>query len=151
MITTKQREYEVLVVFNPNTQEDVVQERSAKIEEVAKSHNGEVTKKEMWGRRSLAYPINNYKYGLFLALNISANGTVVSDLNRQLHLMDEVLRSFVVTKNKYSPDLDGRLKSDFTYGYRPPQSQFGAKAFGVDDDEVGDLGVSDADVADLTI
>jgi len=142
MITTKQREYEVLVVFNSNTQDDILLERSNKIQEVAKAHGGDVTKKEVWGRRSLAYPISNYKYGLFLALNIKANGTVVADLNRQLHLMDEVLRSFVVTKNKYSPDLDGRLKSDFTYGYRPPQSQFGSKSFGADDDVVDDLELS---------
>lgn len=135
MITTKMRTYEVLVVFNPNTQDDTVQERIAKIEEVARNHNGAVVKKEVWGRRSLAYPISNYKYGLFVALNVTGEGSVVNDLNRQLHLMDEVLRSFVTTKNKYSPDLDGRLKSDFTYGYRPPQSQFGAKAFGLEDED----------------
>ncbi len=135
MITEKMRSYEVLVVFNPNTQDETIQERIAKIEEVASAHNGKLDKKEIWGRRSLAYPISNYKYGLFVALNLSGEGTIVSDINRQLHLMDEVLRSFVVTKNKYSPDLDGRLKSDFTYGYRPPQSQFGAKAFGLEDEE----------------
>ena len=135
-------------MFNPNTQEETVQHRISKIAEVATKHNGELQKREIWGRRSLAYPINNYKYGLFVAANLTGESTVIADLNRQLHLMDEVLRSFVVTKNAYSPDLDGRLKSDFTYGYRPPQSQFGSKTSdsdGADDDDNSDSDDSDTD------
>lgn len=150
MITTKMRTYEVLVVFNPNTQDDVIQERLAKIEDVAKKHNGKVDKKEVWGRRSLAYPISNYKYGLFVAINVSGESTLVTELNRQLQLMDEVLRTFVTTKNQYSPDLDGRLKSDFTYGYRPPQSQFAAKALGLDEEEAAALGL-DAETTEAAV
>ena len=150
MITTKMRRYEVLIVFNPNTQDDVIQEKLAKIEEFAGNHNGKVEKKEVWGRRSLAYPISNYKSGLFVALNVSGESTLVSDLNRQLQLMDEVLRSFVTTKNEYSPDLDGRLKSDFTYGYRPPASQLASKALGIDEETAEELGL-DVDTLEASV
>lgn len=119
MIRSKQRSYEVLMVFNPNTPDAALEERIKKVEEVCKAHGGSLDKKEVWGRRSLAYTISNYKYGLFVALNVSGVGSLVTDLSRQMKLMDEVLRSTVMTKNQYSPDLDGRLKGDFTYGYRP--------------------------------
>ena len=50
--------------------------------------------------------------------------------------MDEVLRSSIMTKNDFSPDLNGRLKSDFTYGYRPPHvSTFGGTGDGDDKDD----------------
>lgn len=148
MVSEKQRKYELLLVFNPNTQESVLEERLRKIEEVARDHSGVVEKREVWGKRSLAYTINNYKYGLFVAVNVNGLGSIVSDLRRQVSLMDEVLRSSIMTKNQYSPDLNGRLKSDFTYGYRPPHvSAFGGLADGDDKDEVLDIDVDDLIVA----
>jgi small subunit ribosomal protein S6 len=140
MVREKQRKYEVLLVFNPNTQEAVLEERLKKIEEVARGHSGVVEKREVWGKRSLAYTISNYKYGLFVAINVNGLGSIVADLRRQISLMDEVLRSTIMTKNDYSPDLNGRLKGDFTYGYRPPHTQ----TFGLlgDDKEEG---LEDAD------
>ncbi len=136
MISEKQRKYELLLVFNPNTQDSVLEERLRKIEEVARDHAGVVEKREIWGKRSLAYPINNYKYGLFVAVNVNGLGSIVADLRRQISLMDEVLRNSIMTKNDFSPDLNGRLKSDFTYGYRPPHvSTFGGNGAGDGDDK----------------
>ncbi len=124
MISEKFRNYELIIVFNPNTQESAVQERISKIDEIVKKHNGEISNREVWGKRSLAYPISNYKYGLFVVLTIKSEGSVVTEINRMLRISDEVLRNTLVTKDKYSPDLNGRLKGDFTYGYKPPHAQF---------------------------
>lgn len=143
MVREKQRKYELLIVFNPNTQEATLDERMKKLEEVTKEHQGSIEKKEVWGKRSLAYPINNYKYGLFVAANVTGVGSVVADLRRQISLMDEVLRSSIMTKNQFSPDLDGRLKSDFTYGYRPPVNPL-AGVLG-DTDDKDDVVVEDTD------
>jgi small subunit ribosomal protein S6 len=135
MITEKNRHYELIMVFNPNTQDSAVEERINKIEELLKNHNGQIEKKDIWGKRSLAYPIGNFKYGLFVVLTIRSEGTVVTEINRQLRISDEVLRNSLVTKDQYSPDLEERLKGDFTYGYKPPHGQFsGGGEFGDSDD-----------------
>jgi small subunit ribosomal protein S6 len=146
MITEKNRHYELIIVFNPNTQDSAVEERISKIEELVKSHNGVIEKKDVWGKRSLAYPINNYKYGLFVVLTIRSEGTVVTEISRQLRISDEVLRNSLVTKDQYAPSLDDRLKGDFTYGYKPPHGQFNAGG-----GEFGDLDVSDDDSDDIKI
>lgn len=136
MITTKNRKYELIIIFNPNTQDAAVEERITKLEEIARNHKGSIEKREIWGRRSLAYPINNFKHAVFAVLNVQGEGTIVSEMTRHLKLSEEVMRSSVVTKDAYSPDLDGRLKGDFTYGYKPPHTQFGGGFDMSDDDEM---------------
>lgn len=146
MISEKFRNYELIVVFNPNTQESAVNDRLAKLEEIVKKHNGEIVSKEVWGKRSLAYPISDYKYGLFVILTIKSEGSVVTEINRMLRISDEVLRNTIVAKDKYSPALDGRLKGDFTYGYKPPHAQFNPMMGDFGDDAEADDS-ADADSA----
>ncbi|HMO17393.1 MAG TPA: 30S ribosomal protein S6 [Oligoflexia bacterium] len=128
MVRPKQRKYELIIVFNPNTQDQVVDERISKLEEIARNHSGVVEKREVWGKRSLAYPVQNFKYGLFVVLTVKGLGAIVSEMQRNLKLADEVLRTSMITKDEFAPDLEGRLKGDFTYGYRPPHAQFGVGA-----------------------
>lgn len=135
MISEKIRKYELIVVFNPNTQGKITEERISKTEEIVKKHKGEILKKDLWGKRSLAYPIKNFKFGSFVVLTFSSEGSVVSEINRSLNISDEVLRHTIVIKDKYSPDLEERLTNDFTYGYRPQQNQF---SYGSDDDDNND-------------
>jgi small subunit ribosomal protein S6 len=150
MISEKMRTYELIVVFNPNAQESMVNERITKIEEIVKKHSGEITSKEIWGKRSLAYPVKNYKYGLFIVLTIHSEGSVVSEINRMLRISDEVLRNTLVTKDKYSPDLEGRLKGDFTYGYKPPHAQFNINAGAGDFDDDAPVTDDTDDDSDVT-
>lgn len=133
MVRPKQRKYELIIVFNPNTQDQIIDERISKLEEIARNHTGVVEKREIWGKRSLAYPVQNFKYGLFVVLTVKGVGSIVAEMQRNLKLADEVLRTSMITKDEFSPDLEGRLKSDFTYGYRPPHTQFGGGFGGAGD------------------
>jgi small subunit ribosomal protein S6 len=55
-------------------------------------HGGEVTKNEYWGLRNLAYRVKKNRKGHYLHLNFKAGGDVITELERQEELSDDVIR-----------------------------------------------------------
>jgi small subunit ribosomal protein S6 len=59
-------------------------------------NGGKVIKTEYWGLRSLAYKINKNKKGHYAFLGIEAPATAINELNRNLGLNEEVVRTLTV-------------------------------------------------------
>jgi small subunit ribosomal protein S6 len=59
-------------------------------------HGGEVTKNEYWGLRNLAYRVKKNRKGHYLHLNFKAGGDVITELERQEELSDDVIRYLTV-------------------------------------------------------
>jgi small subunit ribosomal protein S6 len=59
-------------------------------------HGGEVTKNEYWGLRNLAYRVKKNRKGHYLHLNFKAGGDVITELERQEELSDDVIRYMTV-------------------------------------------------------
>lgn len=57
---------------------------------------GEVTKNEYWGLRNLAYRVKKNRKGHYLHLNFKASGNVVTEIERQEELSDDVIRYLTV-------------------------------------------------------
>ena len=104
--------YEIIVVFNPDINQDGIKAYLDKVEALVKNHDGVIEKQDHWGRKYLAYPINKHNYGYYVVLIVSSKGTLITELRRQLKISDEIIRSLVVKKDKYAPDLSSRLKGD---------------------------------------
>ncbi|GAB4414888.1 MAG: 30S ribosomal protein S6 [Anaerolineae bacterium] len=60
------------------------------------SLGGEVTNTDKWGRRRLAYPIDDYREGYYVFLRMDMPPAKVSELERNLLLSDKVIRHLVV-------------------------------------------------------
>ena len=51
-----------------------------------KEHGGEVTKKEYWGLRNLAFRIKKNRKGHYILFNIDAHGQVTNDVLAETHI-----------------------------------------------------------------
>ena len=60
--------------------------------------NGEVTEVNEWGKRRLAYPINDQNDGYYVLVNFTAAPEFPAELNRVYHITEGILRSIVVSK-----------------------------------------------------
>ena len=54
--------------------------------------DGTLTKLDNWGKRRLAYPIQKNSRGIFVYLKYVGYGDLVAELERNLRLLDEVVR-----------------------------------------------------------
>lgn len=121
------KKYEVIVIFDPDLDDEGVRSQIEKIASIVQAHGGSVEQEDLWGRRPLGYPIKKKQHGTMVLLIVSGDNTFVADLRRQLRINDQVLRVSVVNKDKFAPDLHGSAREDVVEG-APPVSGKVAKA-----------------------
>jgi small subunit ribosomal protein S6 len=86
------REYETIYVLRPDLAREAQERVAARIDEVVGKQGGQLTLVENWGRRGLAYPVARYKRGVYVYLKYIGGGAVVSEIERNLRMLDEVLK-----------------------------------------------------------
>ncbi len=85
------RAYELMVIFNADTEESVVQTFINRLESMAKEAGGTLEKSEKWGVREFAYEINKAREGFYVVLEFMAPNAL-TELDRVLRLADDVNR-----------------------------------------------------------
>lgn len=90
------RNYEVVVILDPELEERTVAPSLEAFLNVVKSDGGTVGKVDVWGRRRLAYEINKKGDGIYALLDITCSPAAVAELDRQLSLNESVLRTKVM-------------------------------------------------------
>ena len=58
---------------------------------IVKDHGGEVTKREYWGLRNLAFRIKKNRKGHYVLMNISAPASAVVEMERNMLIDEDVL------------------------------------------------------------
>jgi small subunit ribosomal protein S6 len=92
------RKYEVMLILPADADEAVVKGTVERISKVIGETDGEVTNTEVWGRRRLAFEIDKRAEGYYIVVDMTADPTVITELERVLHLADEVVRFKVVNE-----------------------------------------------------
>jgi small subunit ribosomal protein S6 len=87
-----------MFIVPPEADESVVGGVMDRIAKVVSQAGGEVGKVDRWGRRRLAYEIARQSEGYYVVVAFTAEPSVIAELERSLHLADEVLRFKVVQR-----------------------------------------------------
>ena len=90
------RQYEVMVILDPDLEEKTVAPSLETFLNVVRADGGEVTKVDIWGRRRMAYEINKKADGIYAVLEMTATPAAVAELDRQLSLNEAVMRTKVL-------------------------------------------------------
>jgi small subunit ribosomal protein S6 len=95
------RTYETLFIVNPDLEESEISKTIESIEEIITSGGGKVLKVDRWGRRQLAYMIQNKREGYYVLIYFEAPQTLLVELNRRYKLAtDTIMRSLVLQLRK---------------------------------------------------
>ena len=90
------RQYEIMVILDPEIEERTVAPSLDKYLSVVKTDGGTVDKVDIWGRRRLAYDIKKKSEGIYAVVNFTAEPATAKELDRQLGLNEVVLRTKVL-------------------------------------------------------
>ena len=86
------REYETIYILRPDVDDATAEKIVERAKDVIARLDGTLTKLDNWGRRKLAYPIRKNNRGLFVYLKYVGFSDLVAELERNLRLLDEVVR-----------------------------------------------------------
>ncbi|HIT85977.1 MAG TPA: 30S ribosomal protein S6 [Candidatus Ornithomonoglobus intestinigallinarum] len=62
--------------------------------------NGELESVDEWGKRRLAYEINDRTEGIYYLVNFKADGEFPKELDRQYRITDGILRTIIIRKDE---------------------------------------------------
>ncbi|MBH5322366.1 30S ribosomal protein S6 [Aurantiacibacter sediminis] len=69
--------------------------------EIVEANGGKVVKTETWGLKSLAYKIDRNRKAHFVMLNIDGPGSLVSELERQNRINEDIIRWLTIAVEQH--------------------------------------------------
>jgi len=86
------RVYELMIIFDGDVEDNAVNEHLANVGRLVEVGGGKIAKTDRWGRRRFAYEINHKWEGIYVVLEIVTEGRDLHEVERVLHLADDVVR-----------------------------------------------------------
>lgn len=109
------RHYEIVFLVHPDQSEQV----SGMIERyrsMVTSNGGQVHREEDWGRRILAYMINDLHKAHYVLLNIECDSSTLREIEGHFRFNDSILRHLIIRRKEaiveQSPILKAKIKED---------------------------------------
>jgi small subunit ribosomal protein S6 len=90
------REYETIYILRPNTANEGVAEVNTRIKGIIEGMGGKIIKVDNWGKRRLAYEVAKERKGIYLYWLYLAQPGVVEETERNLRMLDSVIRYLTV-------------------------------------------------------
>lgn len=91
--------YETMVVYSVAAGDESAQPLVEKFKAMIEA-NGTLESIDDWGKRKLAYPINDELEGYYVIYNFASEPEFPAELDRVFKITDGVLRSLIINKNK---------------------------------------------------
>ena len=112
------RHYEIVFLVHPDQSEQVpamIERYKSAIE----AGNGTIHRLEDWGRRQLAYPIQNLVKAHYVLLNIEAEQSVLDELVDGFRFNDAILRHLVMRRDDAVTEQSLIMKNKDEKGDKP--------------------------------
>ena len=90
--------YEVVYIMDPAIGEENIAALMEKFKTLAESQ-GTVTEVSDWGKRRLAYPINDLNEGHYVLMTFTASPELPKEMDRVMKITDGIMRSLIVCKD----------------------------------------------------
>ncbi len=93
--------YESIFVLSALLEEEKLQEIITKVKELIEA-SGQLEKMDEWGKRRLAYEIDDQKEGYYVFLHFTAEPTFPAELERIYKITEGVLKYLIIRRDEKS-------------------------------------------------
>lgn len=91
--------YELMFIADPDLDESGLKKLTEQYLALVTNDGGSVDNTDYWGRRKLAYEINDYTEGNYVVVTYKAEPATSAELDRVLNLNESVIRTKILRKD----------------------------------------------------
>lgn len=116
------RHYEIVFLVHPD-QSEQVPAMIERYKSLIEAGNGKIHRLEDWGRRMLAYPIQNLVKAHYVLLNIEVSQEVLNELVDGFRFNDAVLRHLIMRRDDADTEQSLIMKNKDEKGDKPERGE----------------------------
>ena len=116
------RHYEIVFLVHPD-QSEQVPAMIERYKSLIENGSGKIHRLEDWGRRQLAYPIDNLVKAHYVLLNVEAGQDVLDELVEGFRFNDAVLRHLVMRRDEADTEQSLIMKNKDEKGDKPERGE----------------------------
>ncbi|MCP1126272.1 30S ribosomal protein S6 [Bacillus sp. AFS018417] len=90
------KKYEIMYIIRPNMEEEAQKALVERFAGVLTDNGAEIINTKDWGKRRLAYEINDLRDGFYMILNVNSNPEAVNEFDRLAKISEDIIRHIVV-------------------------------------------------------
>src|SRR5246500_591696 len=90
------RTYEIMFIVRPDVEEAELDKLIEGFSGNVTSGGGEVKSVEKMGRRRLAYTVRKFNDGFYVLMNVAAQGSLITEIERRLRVSEQVIKFLTV-------------------------------------------------------
>jgi len=91
--------YEILYIIDVTKTEEEIGALVEKFKALVEEY-GTLTDTDLWGKRRLAYPINDMLEGYYVMMNCEAKPDFPAELDRVFGITDGIMRSLIISRDE---------------------------------------------------
>ncbi len=104
--------YELLYIVNPNFERKKIDDAMKEIESRLNKTKSKIINHVIWGKKKLAYPIQEHKYGTYIMVHYNGGDkNALNEFNSWLKLSDLIIRHMIVRLDN-EPDIIEKTDTD---------------------------------------
>ncbi|MFD2679659.1 30S ribosomal protein S6 [Bacillus seohaeanensis] len=94
------RKYEVMYIVRPNIDDESKKAVVERFDNVLTTNGAEIIESKDWGKRRLAYEINDFRDGFYQLVTMNAKTEAVNEFDRLAKISDDIIRHIVIKEEE---------------------------------------------------
>jgi small subunit ribosomal protein S6 len=90
--------YELVIIIHPDLDDEAIEQALDRIKGWITDGGGSIDKIDKWGKRRMSYEIQKQNEGIYYLLNVSMLPTSIVELERNMTILESVMRHMIVAK-----------------------------------------------------
>ncbi len=89
------RRYELMLLLRPDLEDDKLQSAVEKVTRAIVNGGGSLSKVSPWGKRRLAYDIQNFREASYFLIHFDIDPSAVREIERRMLISEEIVRHLI--------------------------------------------------------
>ncbi|AEH55012.1 MULTISPECIES: 30S ribosomal protein S6 [Heyndrickxia] len=94
------RKYEIMYIIRPNIEDEAKKALVERFDNVLTNQGAEIIESKEWGKRRLAYEIQDFRDGYYHIINVNAEPVAVQEFDRLAKINGDIIRHIVVREEE---------------------------------------------------
>ena len=90
------RKYEIMYIIRPTVEDEAKKALIERFDEVLTSNGAEIIESKEWGKRRLAYEIDDLREGFYQLVTVNADTKAIDEFTRLANINEDIIRHMAV-------------------------------------------------------